>query len=189
VWLIVDAAGLVLIGRFYDHYLVQLIVPAAVLGAYWLSRLGGTARSGGVAMALVVFWVWPIGEALARAGQPNSWVNWADVHWASAWAKGHTRPGEGLYLYQNPALCLYYLTERFPPTKVFMDHQLLPENKDSPGLLKEALSALDHSPPKVIIVGDVGRCVPEIEAFIQAQYRPATNIGIHRVFMSAMGQP
>jgi hypothetical protein len=189
VWLIVDMAGLVLIGRFYDHYLVQLIVPAAVLGSYWLSRLGGTLRTVGVALVLLAFWFWPIWEVLARTGQRGSGIDWANVRRVSAWVKDHTSPGEGLYLYQNPALCLYFLTERFPPTKVFMDHQLLPENKDGPGLLKEAMSALERTPPRVIVVGDLGRSVPEIEAFIQMRYRPVTNIGIHQVFMPVTPGP
>ena len=58
-----------------------------------------------------------------------------------------TEPGEPIFVYQNIALCLYFLTERFPPTKVFMDHQLLPENKDAPQLLREALRQLKQNPP------------------------------------------
>jgi hypothetical protein len=41
LWLLVDMAGLVLIGRFYPHYLVQLIVPAAIFSTSFVWHLKG----------------------------------------------------------------------------------------------------------------------------------------------------
>lgn len=108
-------------------------------------------------------------------------IDWTAVQKVAGFIQAETQPGEEIYLYQNPALCLYYLAGRFPPTKVFMDHQLLPENKDAPGLLKEAMASLAARPPKFVIVGNLGRSVPELEAFTRERYSPRTNFGIQHI--------
>lgn len=181
VWLVVDALGLMLIGRFYAHYLVQLVVPAAIFSASYLLHVNKPMLRTGLGV------VW---GGLLVLSAAERWMDTrnqpADTHWAAVqqvvdFIRENTGPPDAIYLYQDWALCLYYLSERFPPTPVFMDHQLLPENKDAPGLLKTALARLAARPPKFIVIGDLGRSVPEIETFIRERYSLRTNFGSHQV--------
>lgn len=181
VWLAVDALGLMLIGRFYAHYLVQLVVPAAIFSTSFLLHVKKPAFATGLG---VVFGGLLLVSAVQRWLDPRRQPpdgSWEDVRKTVAFVRANTGPQDGIYLYQDGALCLYYLSERFPPTQVFMDHQLLPENKDAPGLLKTALASLAARPPKFIVVGNLGRSVPEIEAFIRERYSPRTNFGLHQI--------
>lgn len=182
VWLAVDALGLMLIGRFYAHYLVQLIVPAAIFGTSFLLHVKKPALATGLG---VVFGGLLLVAAVERWMDPRRRPpdrSWVDVRKVVEFMRANTGPQDGLYLYQDWALCTYWLSERFPPTQVFMDHQLLPENKDAPGLLKEALASLAARPPEFVVVGNLGRSVPQIDRFIGDGYRPVTNFGVHRVF-------
>ncbi len=182
VWLITDILGLMCIGRFYDHYLCQLIVPLAICSTFVMQRtpaiLSGIMAAWLLAGLLVpVFKRQDISSTRDRGSQ-----HWHDVFEAAAFVRARTTDSEGIYLYQDPALCVYYLAERFPPVKVFMDHQLLPENKDAAQLLPDALRGLQQNPPKFVVRGNLGRSVPEIDQFIQSNYTPNTNFGIHTIF-------
>ena len=64
------------------------------------------------------------------------------------------------------------------PVKVLIDYQLLPENKDAVRLLPDVLRALRQNPPRFILRGDLGRSIPEIDNYIQANCTPETNFGI-----------
>jgi hypothetical protein len=181
VLLVVVVAGLVCIGRFYAHYLIQLIVPASVLATYALSRLGGVCQAAALGAAALWWWAVPAGTLLLGAPGWHGSIDWDEVTSVAGYIQSHTAPGDGVFLYQNQALCLYHMSGRFPPTKVFMDHQLLPENRDAPGLLRESMAALERNPPRLVIRGDVGRTLPAVEAFLREGYVAATNIGSHTV--------
>ena len=182
LWLAVDALGLALIGRFYAHYLVQLVVPASIFCTALLGCFSGWLKWAGLAPFVILLWVLPACRWAAEGRAKLRDIDWADVGRVVQFVKATTRPGEGIYLYQDSALCIYQLSERFPPTKVFMDHQFLPENKDGPALLREAMHGLKLSPPRLIIRGALDRSVPQIEAFLQEYYVQQTNFGVHRIF-------
>jgi hypothetical protein len=193
IWLALDMIGLVFIGRFYSHYLVQLIVPASIFCMSfpgWLDRsfsgarmdwAGRVLRVGGVSLAVVYFAAFPVLENRKAGTRAGRGLDRDSLEQTVAFVREHTSESEGIYIYQNWALCLYYMTSRFPPAKVFMDHQLLPENKDAPGLLRETMAGLEAKPPRLIITGSLGRSVPEIEEFIRRNYGPLTNFGTHAI--------
>lgn len=182
VWLAVDALGLMLIGRFYAHYLVQLIVPAAIFGTSFLLHVNKPVLRTGLGVVWGGLLVLSAAQRWMDTRNQPADTRWTEVRKVVTFVRENTGPQDGIYLYQDWVLCLYYLSERFPPTQVFMDHQLLPENKDAPGLLKTALASLAARPPKFIVVGNLGRSVPEIETFIRERYGLRTNFGSHQVF-------
>ena len=181
VWLVVDALGLMLIGRFYAHYLVQLVVPAAIFSTSFLLHVNKPALRTGLGVVWGGLLVLSAAQRWMDTRNRPADTRWAAVQQVVDFIRENTGPRDGIYLYQDLALCLYYQSERFPPTPVFMDHQLLSENKDAPVLLKTALARLAARPPKFIVVGDLGRSVPDIETFIRERYSPRTNFGSHQV--------
>jgi hypothetical protein len=183
IWLAVDVLGLALIGRFYAHYLVQLTVPAAILCTALLGFLPRRWSWPALSPFVLVLWLMPAIHWGLNGRRKPSDVNWKDVRPVVEYIRARTLPGDNIYLYQDSALCIYHLSQRFPPTKVFMDHQLLPENKDGPALLAQAMASLHASPPKLIVKGALNRSVPEIEAFIRDRYTVKTNFGVHVIFV------
>lgn len=182
LWLAVDSAGLVTIGRFYPHYLTQLIPAAAIAASCVVARMRASWQP---AVALVfAALVFLAAETPARTS--SSRMQDRDAAEAlvqtAAFIAATTKPDEGIFIYQNQALCLYFLSGRFPPTKVYMDHQLLPENKDAEALLADSMKRLQQYPPRLVIKGTLMRQVPEIEAFIARHYMPTTNIGSHTLY-------
>ncbi len=186
LWLFVDMAGLMLVGRFYPHYLIQLIVPASVASTFVLSSV----KQGFQGVATYVLFVVLLAQsALSPAVEwPEvAQGKWDEVNEIVGFLRANTKPEEGVFLYREPMLCIYFLAERFPPTKVFMDDQFLQQNKDGPALLAEAMTSLRQHPPKFIVMGESPEWlektrIPEIDSFISASYEVKTNFGIHKVF-------
>lgn len=181
VWLVVDALGLMLIGRFYAHYLVQLVVPAAIFSTSFLLHVNKPMLRTGLGVVWGGLLVLSAAQRWKDTPIRPADTRWTEVRKVVTFVRENTGPQDGIYLYQDWALCTYWLSARFLPTQVFMDHQLLPENKDAPGLLKRALARLAARPPKFIVVGNLGRSVREIEAFIRERYGPRTNFGSHQI--------
>lgn len=57
----------------------------------------------------------------------------SDIRSVARFIRANTDHGDTIFCYKNSALCLYFLTERFPPIKTFMESQMLEENKDGIG--------------------------------------------------------
>jgi hypothetical protein len=182
IWLGSVAAGIVFIGRFYEHYLIQWVVPLSFVIGFGLSTLSPLFRT----PLTVVFGLLscvPVVLLPRVDGFVNSPANRVEqIIPIKDYIKKHTVPGEGIFLYRNSALCLYFLTERFPPTKNYMDHQFLPENRDGPHLLAEAMKALAERPPKLVIVGELDRFIPEVDQWLLSNYEPAFKQGVFTVF-------
>jgi hypothetical protein len=184
LWLASDMFGLIMIGRFYPHYLVQIIVPVSILTTFAIAKLA--PKPGAVvSMALISILAWSITMDSRKDQIGFDAERSSALKSVASFLRDKTTHDQGVFIYQNLDLCLYYFSERFPPTKIFMDHQLLPENKDSAWLLPEAMARLEANPPQFIIRGALQRSVPEIDSFIATKYVSHTNFGPHHVLKLA----
>jgi hypothetical protein len=186
-WLLIIFAGIVSIGRFYGHYFMQAVVPLSLLTATGLQWLLPWMRR--IALLAMVLFLYLLPAATHDGHKHLRGHDPEPLRLMAEYIRENTSPNDPIYLYQNTALCLYFLTERFPPTKVFMDHQLLPENRDAPQLKEEAIAQLHSRPPVFVIKGTLNRSVPEIDSFIETHYSVVTNTGAFTVyrFQSAGG--
>ncbi len=181
-WLVFVLGGIVSIGRFYHHYFIQLVAPLALVSAYWVAILPTRIRVIPVLASLVLLYADPIVYPRVTNFFAKEEFNPKNIDMVAAFVRENTRPGEPIFLYQNGALCLYFLTERFPPTKVFMDAQMLAENKDGPTLLEDGLKRWKKNPPKFIVTGNSSwYSIPEIDELLSRDYSKHTNFSVFQI--------
>jgi hypothetical protein len=185
IWLVTSLFAIASIGRFWDHYAIQAIVPLAPLATMGLRHIRAADQTGDKLKTWVVgflsltvaiqfvdlTWQW-----FGREGAP--WrAQQREAERAAAYLTAHTLPSDRVFVYRNWMLCIYYLSERFPPTRNFMDAQTLDTdpfdhrpNRDGAKLRAEALLALRSHPPKYFVVGGFNYRVAEIEDMISKDY-------------------
>jgi hypothetical protein len=180
--------GVVFIGRFYHHYFIQLVAPLALACGYAAALIPFRVRFLTLGASAYLYFHAIIDQKL-NYFVLNPENNCRDIEEVASFIKTHSKSGEPLFLYQNSALCLYYLSERFPPMKVFMYAQMLPENKDGPALLEEGLRRWKRNPPKLVVTGALSYRIPQIEALIERDFSSCTNIGIFRIHKRKAEEP
>jgi hypothetical protein len=182
LWLAFVLAGIMCIGRFYEHYFTQVIAPLSLVCAYAVASLPRWGRFPVGWAGLVLLYLNPIlypqlNEFMGRAENDSR-----DIQRVAAFLRANTRPGETVFLYRNSALCLYFLSERFPPVKTFMESQMLAEHKDGPALLTDGLKRWKQNPPRFIVTGQLKHVIPEIEELMNRDYRPHAKIGAFQIY-------
>ena len=184
---------LVVVGldRLLDRWRSQ---PGAValqlgLGALLLVA-GGIATGTGAAGA---FHLRNAGDTVARLvrGEPEARGHGAVLR-VLDWLAAHSRPEDRLYFLPNDA-ALYYLTDRRPPTRFVVSHQMVTDaHRD------EALADLRAAPPRYVVwndatlrldeIGDEIVLGPALWAWLHERYRPVERVGGMRIWEWA-GEP
>jgi hypothetical protein len=145
LWIAFAFAGFLVIGNFYDHYALPLLVPLAVLCAPLLgTRVGGTA-------ALALFaWCAVVLAGIATTGSRDA--DRARIATLVDAARPYAAQG-CLYLNDGPPI-VYLLTHSCLPTRyVFPSH--LNEADEAPATdAARAMAALLASRPSAIFVAD-----------------------------------
>jgi hypothetical protein len=186
IWVIFVLVGIVSIGRFYHHYFIQLVGPLSMACAYWAAVVP-TRWRGFAVSASVLLYALAVSQLKINSFISDPENNISDIRSVTRFVRENTHPGDTLFCYKNSALCLYFLTERFPPTKTFMDAQMLSENKDGRMLLEDGLRRWKTQPPKYIVTGSLEYKIPEIDEIIARDFVACTNIGVFRIFRPIIG--
>ena len=111
--------------------------------------------------------------------------SWA-VDRVVVWLGANSEPDDRFYFLPNDA-AFYYLTERPPPTRFVVSHQMVTDAHRA-----EALADLRAAPPRYVVwndaslrldgIGDEVVLGPELWAWLHSHYRPAERIGGLRIW-------
>ena len=141
-WIAAELLGLVVLRRFADHMIVQLLPPLCIAAGCLVARLGhwqqgqwqlGHWRMLALAAGLLALLTWdgremarPFAAAaeVLRERSARNMPHWGDpAGTAGALLRANLRPGEGLYVFGGPILGLYRAAGRLPPTRFpFAEH-------------------------------------------------------------------
>ena len=180
IWFCFVFVGITSIGRFYHHYFIQLITPLALACAYGIALIPNALRAVPVILCVILYthpylYVNPSKFSFFES------LNMSEIAKVAEIIRSKCSPESSIFLYHNSALCLYFLTERFPPTTVFMDEQMTAGHKDGPRLLKQGLRGWEKNPPKVVVTGSLSYGIPAIDELIERDYVFCTNIGVYGI--------
>lgn len=170
VWVVAVLGVLGSAGRFYHHYLLQVLLPFAVTACLVLSLLKGRARRGAAAAAVVAMVgtmtvsTWSsLGELSGRGWRGE------EVRRASKVAevlREQTAPGERIFLYRVPDLNVFYLAERRSSNGIYMYFDMTAEHMHDSRLAEEMQQRLLQRPPRAIVASDsMGRAFESNESF------------------------
>ena len=168
-WPLSTIIGIVLAGRFYDHYYVALLPSVALLVPIGIKVLRDSGRRAGYAIALTVaVSVFPtvilnanvyLQEGPAErhaakygAGGPTGWETRSEDF--AAWIRARTSPDDYIYNlgFQSE---LYFHADRRSPTRFLFDHPFGADDRYA----QQAIEELSANPPVYVI--DSARYEPD----------------------------
>jgi hypothetical protein len=158
VWSSVNVAGLCVIGRFYPHYLFQLVPAASLAPLFILSRTSARTQLAAVAaLTCAIF-------ALTADGFASEMSSLSRAHWIPArvhqsdtvarYIRAHTERGDRIFLYGVDNLDIFFLSRRLSNNGVYMFADMMAENMhdmtEQQRLRKRFLAHL----PSIIVTGN-----------------------------------
>ncbi len=129
VWIAAEVVALLMLRRFTDHMVIQLLPPLCLGCALLVARFGRVAALGLLALLLAMdgrTMLRPFNAVAEIAGQRQipGLETWGDpIATAGTGLAARMRPGETLYVFGGAMLNLYTATGRTPPTRFpFVEH-------------------------------------------------------------------
>ncbi|MFH2203816.1 MAG: hypothetical protein ABIJ96_11915 [Elusimicrobiota bacterium] len=191
LWLAADLCGLILGGRFYPHYLIQLIPATVLLSVHVLRglhvRLQATAARAFIAIALIFGLHDAAGRlaSLSAAGWRTPQV--AQSQAAADYVRAHTRPQDRIFVYKAENLDIFYLARRLSSNGIYMFIDMVAEHTHDAATEERKRQELLAAPPAAIIVDPRGLRFASAETFfadiIKKHYQPAATISGLRIYL------
>jgi len=174
-WLAGSATAILTTGRFYYHYLLQLIPAASLAAVYIVSRMPPVfcrAVVLGTGTLLVAYAAISAGSQL-RALRAASWIP-PQVQKSRALAeavRNYTRVDERIFLYEALNLDVFFLSGRLPAAGITMFIDMAEEHTGDVATSAAKRRYLAERPPALILVGATRWRLPASEAFFRALLR------------------
>jgi hypothetical protein len=171
VWAATVFAGIWLTGRFYEHYLLQLVPALSLTSVFLLTQLPGGVRK----VVIVVVLAGLLGDAALASGRQvvalgrQAWVP-DEVRQSRQLARAiraSTAEHDRIFLYKVWNLDLFFLAERLPAAGITMFIDMVSEHSRDPALEARKQRELLEDPPALILVNPRGWKFNTAEAFFQ----------------------
>jgi len=177
-WLVGSMTAILLTGRFYDHYLLQLIPAVSLAAVYIVSRMPPVlCRAFVVGTVTLLFAYAAISAGLQfRSLHAAAWVPPA-VQASRALAnavRSYTRDHDRIFMYETSNLDVFYLSRRLPAAGITMFIDMAEEHTGDVEISAAKRQSLAERPPALILVGTVGTQgfrLPVSEAFFRTLLR------------------
>jgi len=202
IWYLMALFGALLSERPYPHYLIQPVVPMAILASYWWGEkkrvakviMVGLAGLTAVAMWQVRFWHYPVlpyyrnfGEYVLRKKSLEDYRNFFDprvsqTYKLAEYLRTKTLVDEQVFIWGDEPN-VYALAERLPIGRYTVAYHVVDFNG-----YEETMEAWDKNQPKVVIVMmDEKREFPEMESRLASEYMLAKQIDKAMVYRRVNG--
>jgi hypothetical protein len=160
-WLVSTMLGIVVAGRFYDHYYALIFPPLALLAALGIDTLTRMKRRNrdllGAVLALsfipmialnVIIYAQPnVDERhLAKFGPDGQSLWETDSDRLAAWIAERTGPDDYIYNFGFQSE-LYFLSDRRSPTRYLFDHPFAADQRH----IDRAIAELEANPPLYVL--------------------------------------
>jgi hypothetical protein len=170
IWLCSDLVGLCAAGRFYDHYLLQLVPQASLLPLFIMHQMGTRARTvvlavGGACLvslmgvhlavnagSLIFFPPWNLARARLVPERVSQSTAVAD------YVRRHTRDSDRIFLYKTDNLDIFFLSQRLSNNGVYMFVDMMAGNMhDEARQNQKRMEFLSHLPALIVVDPDYDR--------------------------------
>jgi hypothetical protein len=169
LWFATAVLGLVVIGRFFTHYLIQLVPIAALI---LCALLANTPRIPRVALSLVFAFLFLLGgvrhfrERERSVSRPPESVR--KSRRIASWVRKNTRPDDTVFLFGEQSLDVHYLSGRLSPNGIYMFIVMDARHTNNPAIQETSRRRLLDDPPTAIVMGTFSseRCSREARDFV-----------------------
>ena len=156
IWSGSDLVGLGAVGRYYPHYLFQLVPQASVLPSFILSRMRVRHQSATLVAAVIAIFAMAIAEFVPEMLllSREHWVP-RPVQQSTAVAdyiRKHTRRDDRIFLYDTDHLDIFFLSRRLSNNGVYQFVNMMTENMHDPAEQQRLRKAFLSRLPSVIVV-------------------------------------
>jgi hypothetical protein len=171
VWLAGSTIAIIAIGRFYDHYLLQLIPATSLASVYIISRMPPAVSRAvvlGTGTLLFAYAALSGGSRFATL-RATGWIP-AEVRKSRALAdavRAHTRDDDRIFIYQADNLDVFFLSDRLPAAGITMFLDMAEEHTGDVQLSMAKRRSLAERPPALILFGKEWWRGPVTEAFFR----------------------
>jgi hypothetical protein len=171
-WLAGSTIAIIATGRFYDHYLLQLIPPTSLASVYIISRMPPAVSRAvvfGTGTLLFAYAALSGGSRLATL-RATGWIP-AEVQKSRALAdavRAYTRDDDRIFIYQAVNLDVFFLSGRLPAAGITMFIEMAEEHMGDVQLSMAKRRSLAEQPPALILFGkEQWWHIPVSEAFFR----------------------
>ena len=198
LWCAVVLVALCGAGRFYSHYLLQVLAPLALAASSLVAALPRRWRAltaGGIVAALGV----SMGIASARQLRALAAEGWRpyEVRQSLAVAEAVRRltgSDERIFLHGVRNLDVFFLAERLSANGVYLYIDMALEHMGDPAFTRRAQNALLADPPRAILLARVGVAdYPSskrfIDSLLKARYQRQETVEGIRIFLLRSAAP
>ena len=155
LWLIIDISGLTLIGRFYTHYLIQLIPVIIFIILYPLSSVNKAVKISVVCLITITCFYQSImkysNQMKGNYSYPVEVVHSKKI---ANYIRKQTLPSEKIFLYREKSLDIFYLSERLSCNGIYMFIVMDAEHTNNKRIEKEKTLLFEKNLPEIIVYGD-----------------------------------
>jgi hypothetical protein len=173
VWLAGSTIAIIAIGRFYEHYLLQLIPATSLASVYIISRMPpAVSRAVVLGTGTLLFAYAALSGGSRRATlRATGWIP-AEVQESRALAdavRAYTRDDDRIFIYQASNLDVFFLSGRLPAAGITMFIDMAEEHSGDVQLSMAKRRSLTERPPALILFGknQWWRHIPVSEAFFR----------------------
>lgn len=157
VWLGVDLLGLLVVAKFYPHYLVQILPPLCLLAACPIARLRNPAKTALAAISLLTL-LGGSGFVFAKTliqdrGEPARVRQSRDI---AARVGRMSGPEDRIFLYRFRGLDVFYLAGRLSSNGIYMFIDMFPEHIKDERAAADRQRMLFEQPPRLIVTDPGG---------------------------------
>lgn len=175
VWWAADILGLVLIGRFYPHYLLQLIAPLVLLSIFVVRKFHHRLRATAAHTLLILALVLGFRHAalllprLSTAGWRTPEVRRSLA--VADYVRSRTGPEDRIFLYKVWNLDIFYLAGRLSNNGIYMFIDMVADHMHDYRLEEEKRKEFLANLPAVVLVDTKGWLFPSAEKFFKKVLR------------------
>jgi hypothetical protein len=120
IWLGADLVGILLVGRFYDHYMMPLVPGISLTCVYWVSGLDGRSMrslAGAVMMVVFAAAAFHFIRQVREDGLIPFKVRKSVA--IAAYITAHTGRNDTIFLYRFGGTDVFYLSQRLPNNGIY----------------------------------------------------------------------
>src|SRR5262249_54546929 len=157
VWLAGSTIAIIATGRFYDHYLHQLIPATSLASVYIVSRMPPAVSRAvvlGTGTLLFAYAALSGGSRLTTL-RATGWIP-AEVQKSRALAdavRAYTRDDDRIFIYQAENLDVFFLSGRLPAAGITMFIDMAEEHMGDVQLSMAKRRSIAERPPALILFG------------------------------------
>ena len=155
-WAGVLAAVFLTFSRFYDHYLLQLVVPMSLAASIALCALRTRLRNAiaVVAIVMAVFTTMRYSINQLRYLHGVGWESWQErrADKVADYVRSHTSPTDTIFLFGVLDLDIFYLSQRRSNNEIYMSVDMFAEHIGSDAVAQRAQARFYANLPKAIVI-------------------------------------